>query len=315
MIEIVPLERKHVSDAASLFTDGYRDLRQTIPALPGRMAEPESCSARLEGLAASNSGVVALEGGRLVGYLGWFVIDSFRTAGYCPEWAHAVEKSSPGVYWVLYRAAASCWVAAGCNTHAINLLAHDTRAVYTWFWNGFGLTVVDAIRSLEPWGAPPRPAYYSCAGLRPADADALAVLEAEHCRHYREAPVLMEPHAPDPAEVFSQFLSDPCNSAWLVEHESQPAGYIRFESRSFGAASIVQDPGTVAITGAYVRPAFRGQGAAPSLLDAFLRSFKEQGFERCSVDFESFNPEAAAFWLKYFDPVCLSVIRVPELLP
>ena len=114
----------------------------------------------------------------------------------------------------------------------------------------------------------------------------------------------METHAPDKAGGFSEFLSDPCNSAWLAEQSGQPAGYLRFESRSLGAAAIVQDPATVAITGAYIRPAHRGQGAAPALLDAALRSFQAQGFERCSVDFKSFNPEAAAFWLKYFDPVC-----------
>ena len=43
-----------------------------------------------------------------------------------------------------------------------------------------------------------------------------------------------------------------------------------------------------------------------------LRDYAAQGFGRCSVDFEAFNVEAATFWLKYFDPVCLSVTRVPE---
>jgi hypothetical protein len=35
----------------------------------------------------------------------------------------------------------------------------------------------------------------------------------------------------------------------------------------------------------------------------------------CAVNFESFNPEAATFWMRYFEPVGLSVMRVPENLP
>jgi GNAT superfamily N-acetyltransferase len=69
-----------------------------------------------------------------------------------------------------------------------------------------------------------------------------------------------------------------------------------------------------AITGAYTRPHFRGQGVAPALLDAASRHYRDLGYERCSVDFESFKPEAAQFWMKYFIPVCLSVMRHPEAL-
>lgn len=82
--------------------------------------------------------------------------------------------------------------------------------------------------------------------------------------------------------------------------------------RSRTLAAIVESDTTIAITAAYTRPAYRGRGAALALLNAGLAYYAEQGIERCSVDFESFNPEAAAFWMKVFQPVCYSVIRVPE---
>jgi GNAT superfamily N-acetyltransferase len=91
-------------------------------------------------------------------------------------------------------------------------------------------------------------------------------------------------------------------------------GYLRLEGSSDGATELVKDePGrTIAITGAYMRLAYRGRGAAAALLDAALRDLAGAGVVRCSVDFESFNPEAASFWMKYFTPVVLSVMRVPE---
>lgn len=69
---------------------------------------------------------------------------------------------------------------------------------------------------------------------------------------------------------------------------------------------------TVTISGAYVLPAYRGRRVAVALLDAALRNYQACGMRLCAVNFESFNPEAAPFWMKYFEPVCLSVVRVPE---
>jgi GNAT superfamily N-acetyltransferase len=104
------------------------------------------------------------------------------------------------------------------------------------------------------------------------------------------------------------------HSIWLAEWQGTNAGILRFETRSEGAADIVQAPGSAAITGLYVRPHARGLGIATALLEAALAHYRRTGFERCSVDFESFNPTAAAFWMKYFKPVCFSLIRHPEAL-
>jgi hypothetical protein len=60
---------------------------------------------------------------------------------------------------------------------------------------------------------------------------------------------------------------------------------------------------------------YRGRKAAVALLDAALRDYADRGLTCCAVNFESFNPEAASFWMKYFDPVGLSVMRVPESSP
>ena len=34
-----------------------------------------------------------------------------------------------------------------------------------------------------------------------------------------------------------------------------------------------------------------------------------QGYVRCAVDFEPQNLTAMRFWLKYFDPVCYTLVR------
>jgi hypothetical protein len=56
-----------------------------------------------------------------------------------------------------------------------------------------------------------------------------------------------------------------------------------------------------------------GEGIAVGV-GKVMHAHRAQGFERCSVDFESFNPGAACFWMKYIDPVVYSFMRHPEAL-
>jgi ribosomal protein S18 acetylase RimI-like enzyme len=319
-MQITPFRTDYIDDAARLFISNFKKLRQTVPATPGNLEDPAQVAPLIKGIMESSGGVAALEHGKLIGYLGWWAIDHFRgtnrRAALVPEWAHAtvqlgMEESRPSIYRALYRAAAAHWVDAGCQTHAVTLLASDKIAERTWFWSGFGLTVIDAVRPVQPLQVP-APSTLMIRKATLDDSHLLAQIEAEHWMHYSQPPTLMIPSAPDGPEEFAALLSAPNNSAWLALDDGQPAGYMRFETGGHGAAQIVQAEDAFAITGAYTRPTYRGHGVAPALLDSALRDYAARGYNCCTVDFESLNPEAAAFWMKYFDPVCLSVIRIPE---
>ena len=323
-MEIRPLQKENIPAAAALFVAGFKQLRQAVQQLPDRMEDPLIVSSLLERLLSHSKGMAAFTDGRLIGYIGWWLVEGFRgtgrKAGYVPEWAHAtIEEHKPAIYRHLYRAAADCWSDAGCDMHAITLLASDQTAVDTWFWNGFGLTVVDAIRSIGPLSfetgrALVVPPGYTVRKASLADTEALSELEKEHARHYSQSPVLMVPFKPNDASEYRRFLIHSTNYAWLAFKDGEPAGYLRFQAKGDGAAEIVHGSGSIANTGAYVRPVHRGFGLASLMLEAALADFSSKGFQRCSVDFESFNPEAVSFWLRYFRPVCLSVFRVPEAI-
>ena len=315
-MQVTKFREGNIPAAEALFGQNFSQLRRAIPEIPSAMQDPAQVKTHLEGLLASSPSLIALEGGRLVGYLGWFIVDNFRgtdrKAAYCPEWGHAaVPGMQPQVYGALYRESAAQWASEGCRVHAITLLASEQATEKVWFWNGFGLTVVDAIRRTEPLTIV-APKHFSIRKATREDAEALSALDAEHWRHYAAAPIFMVPQAPDDAASFSSFIEKPPNSVWLATNEGNPAGFMRFESESDGAATVVQSKDTIAITGAYIRPEYRGRQLASAILDAALQYYAGLGFEHCSVDFESFNPEAAGFWMKYFEPVCLSVVRVPE---
>jgi ribosomal protein S18 acetylase RimI-like enzyme len=317
-MKIAAFDQDHVAEAAALFVHSYHTRRLATPILPGKMEDPAQVSAMLGRLVRDCPGVIALEGDRLVGYMGWLFVDGFRgtkrKGAYVPEWGHAcVEDGKAKLYRAMYRAAAEHWATARCQVHAVTLLAHDRAAEQAWFWNGFGLAVLDAVRPMHPLNVP----FSTNLHIRkatPDDAQALAELDAEHWTHYTRSPIFMPPHAGRDIAEHLAFLSRPKNSIWLALDGAVPVGFIRYEGYDFDGVAIVESDDAVCITGAYIRRAYRGRHLAVALLDAALRDYQARGFTFCAVNFESFNPEAAAFWMKYFEPVCLSVVRVPEAL-
>ena len=316
--EVFPFREEHISAAAELFAQKFTVLRQMTPILPERMSNREYVAKYLQGAIGPNTGIVAIEAGKLAGYLGWFYVERFRgtdrKAAYCPEWCHASRQGAePDLYRALYRAASTQWSAAGCQVHALTILANDHDALKSWFWNGFGLAVVDAVRAMDPLQVPPITGFEIHQATK-EDIENLCILETEHWRHYAEPPVLMAANQASDEQEIRKLMNNSQNSFWLAMQGSTAIGYMRFEGSSFGAADIVNAETTVANTGAYVRPRYRGRGVALALLDAAIRHYASLDYERCSVDFESFNPEAVSFWMKYFEPICYSLIRVPERL-
>lgn len=319
MIEIAPLQPSYLKPAAAIFSHNLKKLRESIPALPVEMENPALISQHLAELLRGSAGVVALDHGRLVGYLAWHMVNGFRgtkrKGAYVPEWAHGSNgENQARIYRGMYRAAATAWAAAGCQVHAISLLAHDQAVINTWFWNGFGLLGVDAVRPMRPLKST-HAAQLEIRKALSADAEIVSRLDHEHWQHYPQAPIFMVPHRPSRPEEIKAWLAQPKNSLWLAWAGRTPVGFIRFDGYDFDGVAIINSPGGIFISGAYVRPAYRSKGVAAALLDAALRDYQQRGFEFCAVNFESFNPEAAAFWTRYFEPVCLSVMRIPETLP
>jgi hypothetical protein len=213
-MEIVPFRSARLPEAAALFVEHFRALRRQIDVLPDAMEDIDQVVAKLASIA--DSGWMAVERGKLIGYLGGFVIDGFRDTerrgAYCPEWGHAAGEAS--IYRALYRAAAERWAAMGCGVHAISLLAHDRTAENVWFWLGFGLAVVDAIRPITPLGIA-APDGFAIRQATPDDADQLAALDAHYVTITPSLRFLWHRPTRDP-EGFRAFFSEPTNSVWLA---------------------------------------------------------------------------------------------------
>lgn len=315
MLEIVPFQEKFLDAATALVTARYQALRQELPLAPPRYEDNAVIRPLLAKLTATSPAVMALRAGRLVGFLAAWMIPSWRgrPLAYSPEWANAAELTDAvsddagRIYQALYTEIAPFWVRQRTFVHNLTIFANDRAGIEGWQWLGFGYYVIDGLRRLDP--APGAP-NVNVRRAKVDDLDILIDLDDQLWTHLSSSPVfLSDDDDGDPRAELEAALTDPKHAFFIAYRDNTPVAFLHVERDNDGACTIVRDPGTAAITGAYTLPEARGDGIATALLNHGLHWAAQNGFVRCSVDFEAMNVPAARFWLRHFAPVCVSLHR------
>ena len=108
---------------------------------------------------------------------------------------------------------------------------------------------------------------------------------------------------------YQEWLGNPDKSVWVAYQDEEPVAFMRLGPADDDVCTIIQDEKTTSIYAAFTREKLRGSGIATSLLDHVLKSAQAASYQRCAVSFEPMNLLGTRFWLKYFQPVCFSVVR------
>ena len=317
MISIEAFAQKHIQDAAELFTGSYRHEREKSDCLPSRFEKPEAITHLLGNMLETQTGVVAISDGKLVGYLtGYANIPDFKgtSAGvYVPEWAHSTEIG-PGkqdVFQPMYNTMSHNWVGEGCFTHAVTFFPSDSTLRDLLYWSGFGLLVVDAIRATDPGNLhaddEPNPEIV----IRSAnenDLEELVRLDNELFTYLSRSPTFLFADRDDQPETAEEFLGESSVSI-VAEREHHVLACIRGRSQKEDSCTIVQDTSVMGIDFAYTDADVRGEGIGRMILTEILAWGRARQKTGCAVDFESANVLGRAFWLRHFEAVCFSAIR------
>jgi GNAT superfamily N-acetyltransferase len=262
----------------------------------------------LRDLMAAGPGVAARRDGRLAGYVLWRPLAAClgQPAAYSPEWANgALPEDSARIYAAMYAAIAGEWVGGGRTCHLIGLLAHDADAIGAWHRLGFGMVAADAARDLSPVNAGDARVSIRRAGVD--DQAACVSLDRALQRHLAAPPTCL--YIEDAEAGAAQVLGGPAHAVWVAERAEKAVAYLRIGPATEDACTIIRDPGTASITGAYTLPEVRGAGVGSALLDRALAWAREEGYARCTVDYEPMNVPGARFWRRYFAPVVYALAR------
>jgi ribosomal protein S18 acetylase RimI-like enzyme len=305
------INNNHIEEMADIAIGEYLEECSNIPQLPKKDYKDSFCR-MLSDMVHNNLGVVALDERKIVGFVtGYGPINNFfgNVKGiFSPIHGHgAIKENRAYIYSMIYQKAAENWVEQGIFNHAIALYAHDEIAITTFFQNGFGMRCVDAITSIND----DKITYKSIPNVR---IEEICIDEISHLIELKNGLALHMNKSPifNPTQLFDikKFKEQSITRKsrfFTANIQDKTIGYL--EIKPSGETFIDDDSETIHICGAYIYPEYRGTGIYNSLIAYMIKKLKKEKYKRCGVDFESINPNANKFWLKYFTPYTYSLVR------
>jgi GNAT superfamily N-acetyltransferase len=318
-LAIVDLTEGHLDAAAELLAARQRAHRRAEPRLPGRFDSAEACRPLVaEALAMTDaSGIVALRDGSVAGYLigrPWLGMPFLRErAGWVDYAGHAVAADGAAeTCRALYAAFAPRWLAAGCLAHYVTVPADDAAMLAAWRSLGFGL---DHARGLRDAG--PVPGVRSPDGIevqRAGEEDIAVVVDLRRrLSLYHTGPPIFAPYLWNEADLrglTAAQLSDPATLTLLATRGTETLGAMMFAEPPPRAA-LVSPERCIHLNEAYITPEARAGGVGSFLLDAALAWLRNDGYEYCTVGWETANLQGARFWTEThgFRPLYYRLVR------
>lgn len=315
-MRIIDFNYEHVEAARAIAIENYAQEGLHNPDLLKEEKPPE-----LAIFVGFGLGVTALdEDGRVLGYLCAYPPreDAFGTTGirgtFVPIHAHGVrtdvtEGEKERIYSRMYQAAAEKWVAKGILSHGISLYAHDTAAQNSFFYNGFGVRCIDAIRNLEELSAKPvnltEENKLEYLELPREEWGELLDLYNSLRAHLGQSPTFMSFGPVTRSQLYTEASED--IRYFAVRYRDRYIAYVKIGNEG---ETFVSNAGCMMnICGAYCVPEYRGTGIFHNLLSFLITTLRTEGYLLLGVDCESINPNAKGFWLKYFSAYTHSVVR------
>ena len=305
-MDILDFSKNHIEQAQKIVLMNYNEEREIVTNLPAISNVPD-----LESFADNGLGVVIKDGDDMLGFLCCYkpwgnAFDSKASGTFSPIHAHgAILKNREAIYQRLYQSAAEKWVKNNISYHAISLYAHDIQAVNAFFTYGFGLRCIDAVRPLTNFEFP------SCGGIGFDELSKTEVIKVREMRkllsqHCGNSPCFMVKST----ENFQKWINRAetrDSRLFVATKDEKPIAFM--EVMDDGENFATEESCMKNICGAFCYPIYRGKGIVQGLLNYVISRLKAEGYKYLGVDFESFNPTARNFWLKYFAAYTNGVTR------
>jgi len=306
-MDILKFEKRHVKEATEIALANYYEEKKIVKELPTVSDIPD-----LYGYAENGLGVAAFEKGKMIGFLCCCepFDNAFRATDvrgiFSPMGANAaVSENRSKIYATMYQVAGEKWVRAGAVSHAICLFAHDEELHRQFFYYGFGLRCLDAIRPMELIDC--RVCVdYDFVELSKEECHSVYPLHLALYSHYCKSPFFMN-RKPETLEEFRVTFMKNEGRYFVAKQNGKICAFLKIAA--CGETFVAKGSTYRHIRGAYCLPEHRGKGLYQNLLNFAMDKLRREGYTRLGVDFESFNPTARGFWLKYFSDYTNSVVR------
>lgn len=306
-MEIVTLKQEHLREATELAYQNYQEEKRASNILPEITELPD-----LTCFTENGFSVVALEGEKLVGFLGCYnpwdnAFDSTAKGTFTPIHAHGcVKENRARIYGAMYQKMAELLVSHGVLYHGIALYAHDAEAITAYFHNGFGHRCSDAIRRME-----------LIPDVKPTEGISFTELPVGEAKQVRELRRKLSWHMGE--SCCFMYTTDEEFEEWIKRRENNGSRIFVAKDKELQVAFVeiceeaetfvAELPMVKNICGAFCLSEYRGRQIYQNLINYVITKLGAEGYQYLGVDYESFNPTAQQFWTKYFEPYTYSVTR------
>jgi GNAT superfamily N-acetyltransferase len=245
----------------------------------------------------------------MLGFLGcynpWEYNNIKRT--YSPIHAHgALLSDREYIYQRLYQAAARKWKDNNITSHGIGLYSHDKAAISSFFVNGFGMHLMDAVRPMDAISVE-TPKGYQYYELNSDNKEQILELKNGLINHLADSPTFLYYPQTDINHLAEEFKRR--NARYFVaSFNDEIVAFLEITKNGENFATYYSS--MLNICGAFCKEEHRGNGVYSNLLNYVITTLKEENYSILGVDFESYNPTAHGFWLKYFTSYTTSLLRV-----
>jgi GNAT superfamily N-acetyltransferase len=328
-----------IAEASAIAADNHKSLRDRYPWMPEKRMD--EFVPRVEWMTREGRVYGLEDEGSLRAFIGWFKIDDFRNLGagaLTPDWCAGVAispgaaptRSAAQTHGVgpsrgevsrllspLVRRLMSDLKNESIPIHAIGITSTNEAFLEEFSMLSYGRIVLDAARNAADLLAATeaRQTGYAIRAATRADAKMLAELDGNLARHIGSPPVLMPDAHGSTESEWEKWIDNPDALTFVAERkgaresERELVGFIKADPPHFDVSWFVHGAETLAICGLYVDPRSRGHGVGEALLRSLVTEGIARGHSLVSVDCETHNPEARAFWLSRFEPVTWSFER------
>ena len=302
MLEIKDFSESHIEEAQKLLFQNHKNERECVNTISDIDSMPDLLHFSQNGL-----GVSAFDGTKFIGYLCAYgpLMNNFNTISTIGIWSplesNGVIKTDDGkIIAKIYQEAARRWVAVGALDHRIGIFAHNHFLEKQLFNYGFGLRCIDAIRPMEEIETAPLNDIHYKKAINYDDFERMAPLFQLKYKHFEDSPLFMRYPQPYPTsdEIWLNRKMNEEGVMYYAEKDDTIIAYMRVTDEGENYISNGKDIKNIKDT--YCLPEYRGKGIIQNLMNYVIGIYKNEGFTRLGVDFESFNPTARGFWLKYF---------------
>ena len=314
MIKIVDFTEKHIDKALVIAKANYENERKCVNILPAIDEMPDFSPFVKNGL-----GVTAFYGNKMAGYLCCFdpCKNAFGTTNdtgiWSPVYANGIALcNDKNIFDRMYQEAAGKWVSQGITNHAITFYAHNCFLQNRLFRYGFGLRCIDAIRLMKKIEIK-KVSVITYTELEKTEFQLIYPLYILLRNHLGDSPIFLRYNKNEKdkngsdADKFAKLQIRQKARYFIAKDRNKIIAYIKISDNEENFISEVNCMKN--ICGAYCLTEYRGKGIFQNLLNYLINVLQNENNLLLGVDFESFNPTASGFWLKYFTEYTHSAVR------